>query len=697
MSVAIAESPILSFLNNAGQLNAGGTLLTQVGGVNYPAYQDAAGATALPNPIPLNSRGEVSNSSGVSCQLFLQAGIVYTLTLFDANGNQLWTANDVMGVAPVAVGSMIDEKGSGGLPGFVNGVDFTAGTSTTLTLSQNYGSTSNLWVAFDAAEQGADSYTLTGNTLTFNAPIPVGTNKVFVKGGTILSIGTPGAGTVGPDQLSYPWSGPTASRPVPLKVGQLYYDTTLGYEIVATSISPPTWVSVGAGAQNSPAWVPGDIVNIFSFGGIPDGVTDNTAALTAAIAAATTSAEFTGSITGSTLTVTAMTVGTIRVGQTLTGTGVTAGTTIFALGTGTGGIGTYTVSTSQTVASEALSSGYNSGGVYFPPGKYFFASKITYTFPNATAAFTVIGAGDDITELSFGTTGGFQFNYLGAFNSLQMRDMSITTGQVNTQTGVYLNQTASSIANPASGATNTFRNVTFRGNDGYVASHVWAYGVFINAVSNVIFDTCTFVGNNTSTEGVGVSVEGVNSGLQGVAFNFANSFFSTLNIAIAYGQWAQGLAVLSSNITGCQIGIQAPLGAGGQDELLVSGCQFNCGQFGVTTPQPVPGVIITGNLFIIPLGSSIGIYMPYYAYTSIVGNNFGGFSSTSGSIGVRMTLVSGPAEPIITGNHFENLSIGVALDASSTGINVQSNGYASDVGTKVSNAGTGNTIGGGSI
>jgi Pectate lyase superfamily protein len=197
MAVALSETPILQFWNNAGQLNVGGTLLTQVGGVNYPTYQDPAGLIPLPNPIPLNSRGEVSNSSGVSSQLYLAPGIVYVFTLYDCFGNQLWIAEDVMGIAPVAVGTLTDEKGSNGQPGFsAANSDFTPGTTTTLTLSQNYGSASNLWVAFDGVEQGANTYSLSGTTLTFNAPIPVGTSFVFVKGGTVLSIGTPGSGTV---------------------------------------------------------------------------------------------------------------------------------------------------------------------------------------------------------------------------------------------------------------------------------------------------------------------------------------------------------------------------------------------------------------------------------------------------------------------------------------------------------------------
>ncbi len=65
-------------------------------------------------------------------------------------------------------------------------------------------------------------------------------------------------------------------------------------------------------------------------------------------------AQFSGSISGTTLTVTAAGSVPLAVGQTVYGAGVAAGTTISALGTGTGGTGTYTVSTSQTVSSESM-------------------------------------------------------------------------------------------------------------------------------------------------------------------------------------------------------------------------------------------------------------------------------------------------------------------------------------------------------
>jgi hypothetical protein len=57
---------------------------------------------------------------------------------------------------------------------------------------------------------------------------------------------------------------------------------------------------------------------------------------------------------GTVMTVSAVTSGTIYLGMQITGTGVTAGTRITAFGTGTGGVGTYTVSASQEVTSTTI-------------------------------------------------------------------------------------------------------------------------------------------------------------------------------------------------------------------------------------------------------------------------------------------------------------------------------------------------------
>jgi hypothetical protein len=81
-------------------------------------------------------------------------------------------------------------------------------------------------------------------------------------------------------------------------------------------------------------------------------------------------ASFTGSISTTTLTVSAVASGTIKLGMEITGTGVTAGTRITDFGTGTGGTGTYIVNNSQTVASTAMLGDLPSKMVVECPGSY---------------------------------------------------------------------------------------------------------------------------------------------------------------------------------------------------------------------------------------------------------------------------------------------------------------------------------------
>lgn len=67
-------------------------------------------------------------------------------------------------------------------------------------------------------------------------------------------------------------------------------------------------------------------------------------------------AVFTASTSGTTLTVTSVSSGTLAVNQSLYGVGVLAETVITALGSGSGGVGTYTINRSQTVAAEVMNS-----------------------------------------------------------------------------------------------------------------------------------------------------------------------------------------------------------------------------------------------------------------------------------------------------------------------------------------------------
>jgi hypothetical protein len=87
------------------------------------------------------------------------------------------------------------------------------------------------------------------------------------------------------------------------------------------------------------------------------------------------SAKFTASISGTTMTVTHLISGTIYIGQTISGTGVTSETTITALVSSAQSTSIYTVSESQTVASTTITS--NAANNHFTIIKYIGPDEYT--------------------------------------------------------------------------------------------------------------------------------------------------------------------------------------------------------------------------------------------------------------------------------------------------------------------------------
>ena len=131
------------------------------------------------------------------------------------------------------------------------------------------------------------------------------------------------------------------------------------------------------------------------------------------------SAVFIGSISGTTLTVTLLKNGSISVGQSIFGVGITAETVITALGSGTGGPGTYTVNLSQTVTSEVMNSAAVAATLTGSiSGTTLTVTAITGTlYPGQTIQGVGVTQGTIITALGSGTvlsqaitTGGTGYN-----------------------------------------------------------------------------------------------------------------------------------------------------------------------------------------------------------------------------------------------------------------------------------------------
>ena len=108
-------------------------------------------------------------------------------------------------------------------------------------------------------------------------------------------------------------------------------------------------------------------------------------------------AVFTASISGTTLDVTAVTSGILSIGQRVYATGVTSGTFITALGTATGGVGTYTVGTSQTVSSMTMNSGADNTTLNDSVNLTFSAGRRS----GASSSRNSVKAGDIIAKINF--------------------------------------------------------------------------------------------------------------------------------------------------------------------------------------------------------------------------------------------------------------------------------------------------------
>jgi len=152
-------------------------------------------------------------------------------------------------------------------------------------------------------------------------------------------------------------------------------------------------------------------------------------------------AQFVGTITGTTLTVTLMNTGVIAAGQQLFGIGVTNETVITALGSGTGGVGTYTINLSQSLTSRT----FNTTSI---------GAQVTGSISGKTLTVTAVANGilyPGQTIQGTGVTVNTIITALGGSAALSVAITTAGTGYAvgNTVTvvgGVYSEQTTYTVA-----------------------------------------------------------------------------------------------------------------------------------------------------------------------------------------------------------------------------------------------------------
>lgn len=124
-TMVLAPSPILQFFASDGSFLTGGLLFCYAANTTtkQDAFTDASGDTALPNPIILNSRGEVAPSAtSAACGLWLDPSLEYKFVLAPATAgdpptSQFWTEDNVVSPEAAILAALQQyESTIGGVP-----------------------------------------------------------------------------------------------------------------------------------------------------------------------------------------------------------------------------------------------------------------------------------------------------------------------------------------------------------------------------------------------------------------------------------------------------------------------------------------------------------------------------------------------------------------------------------------------------
>ncbi|MCX6210072.1 MAG: hypothetical protein NTZ59_11415 [Bacteroidetes bacterium] len=158
-------------------------------------------------------------------------------------------------------------------------------------------------------------------------------------------------------------------------------------------------------------------------------------------------------ISGTTMTVTAMSTGRFFIGQTISGTGITAGTTITGFGTGTGGTGTYTISVSHSTLTNVTVTASSAAGLYAVAYSNDASNNtlnyLTLVSGNAstTGGTVYFGVGiitgsdnNTVSNSTFGSNSGSSFNFTGTATSAST-SLSVTASTGNLAVGQALTGT----------------------------------------------------------------------------------------------------------------------------------------------------------------------------------------------------------------------------------------------------------------
>jgi len=327
-----------------------------------------------------------------------------------------------------------------------------------------------------------------------------------------------------------------------------------------------------------------------------------------------------------------------------------------------------------TPLTDALAAlGTTGGCISFPPGSYYFSTNVSYTV-GTNQGVQLVGSGSQSTILN---GKGLSFAYTGANSSVSVRNLTLSTSSNSGNlVGLALAPSAGwpswwpkapslieDVIISATGAGNWTQGMSLQGlsNIRVIRTHIQnaTTGTYVNGgsnVGNIQFQNCQYGQATTGLEiadyVANITVDTCGFGTDtGILVNSTNSALGTLLVITSAFVNTTACINMTPAVTWGKVNLVNNV-FGGE----VSGSQVNLSK--------TQWLVITNNQFGAP------------------------------DIGTGLTITES-SNGIVSGNSFAHLVNGINLTASASGINVQSNVYDT-VTTPVSNAGTGNTVGGAS-
>ncbi|RTL28756.1 MAG: hypothetical protein EKK49_15305 [Rhodocyclaceae bacterium] len=312
--------------------------------------------------------------------------------------------------------------------------------------------------------------------------------------------------------------------------------------------------------------------------------------------------------------------------------------------------------------------GGRGGEIRFPCGQFTMPGRLAARVPYGRH-IRVNGAAPGCTKLLFPASDGLVLTFSDNSSSASITNIDFVTGNA---TGAYraIILQADKVNVPQNAASSFVEHVSAYGSDGFGKTRYWGVGVHQKNVGFLNLTDYTYNGATTGgtapLKGIGWLGEGDGVNVAVVA-NLGKSNFAYCAVAAQIGNFFQGFTFEHGNATGCDRGIYVPPGQTYNQQITVTGSQFNNGTSSVEFGSKVYDLHVTGNTFLL---HGFGIKTAGVVGGAILGNSYSAADGATGQGSAIRIGTSGDTAEMITVSANSCLSIAgcITVEAGARGM-----------------------------